>query len=229
MRKFVTVTCLALGLAGVPAAASASPIGTNLCAVDSTGLGVCDIFADYTGAGASALGLAEGNLGSYLLGYTLLLNQTADLSDGFQNADVAHILVIHDGLFQLFSNTVFNAAFDSIFTAASTGGAIDGLSPSTGQLAGCPPTPSGVPSVDGVGYCTNADVVSVFANWGFASGDAGQDLVRIHTAFAPGEKDPPPDTEPDPVPEPGTLTLLALGGSGAWAQMRRRRRAEKKA
>jgi len=225
MRKFVTVTCLALGLAGVPAAASAAPIGTNLCAVDSAGLGVCDIFADYTGDGASGLGLLQGNLGSYLLGYTFLLNQTADLSDGFQNTDVAHILVIHDSLFELFSNTVFNSDFDDIFTAASTGAAIDGFSPSIGQLAGCPAIPSGVPNLGGVGYCTNADLVSVYANFGLSSDQGGQDLVRIHTAFLPGERDPPPPPpDPAPVPEPATLTLVALGASGAWVSRRRRRR-----
>jgi len=222
MRKFAAVSCLALGLAAVPGAASAAPIGLNGCVVDSAGMGQCDIFADYIGAGASGLGLAEGNLGSYLLGYTFLLNQTADLSDGFQAGDVAHILVIHDSLFELFSNTVFNTAFNDIFSAASTSALIDGLSPSIGQLAGCPPSVSGVPSLDGVGYCTTGDVVSVLATWGTSSGDAGQDLLRIHTAFTDGEIDPP--TDPAPVPEPGTLSLFALGGSGALASLRRRRR-----
>jgi hypothetical protein len=223
MRKFAAVVCLALGLAAVPGAASASPIGTNQCVVDSGGLGQCDIFADYTGAGASGLGIDEGNLGSYLLGYTFLLNQAANLGDGFQSADVAHILVIHDSLFELFSNTVFNQAFDTIFEAASTSALIDGLSPSLGQLAGCPPNPSGVPNLDGVGYCTTSDVVSVFATWGTQSGDAGQDVLRIHTAFAPVD-DPP--TDPEPVPEPGTLSLFALGGSAALASLRRRRQAK---
>lgn len=224
MRKFATAICLALGLMAVPGAASAAPIGTNLCGVNGDGLGVCDIFADYTGAGASALGGLEGNLGSYLLGYTFLLNQTADLSDGFQDDDVAHILVIHDGLFELFSNTVFNAAFDDIFTAASIAAPIDGLAPSIGQLAGCPAIPSGVPNLGGVGYCTTADLVSVYATWGTASGEAGQDLLTIHTAYLPGEKDPPPP-DPDPVPEPGTLSLLVLGGSAVLASRRRRRAA----
>ena len=95
MRKFVTATCLALGLAAIPSIASADPIGPNGCALDDTGLARCDIFADYTGSGASSLGAADGNLGSYLLGYTFLLNLAADLTDGFQSADVAHILVIH--------------------------------------------------------------------------------------------------------------------------------------
>ncbi len=227
MGKFAAVACLALGLAAVPGAASAAPIGTNQCVVDGGGLGVCDIFADYTGTGASGLGLADGNLGSYLLGYTFLLNTAADLSDGFQVADVAHILVIHDSLFELFSNTVFNDAFDDIFTAASTSALIDGVSPALGQLAGCPPVTSGVPNLDGVGYCTTADVVSVFATWGTASGEAGQDLLNIHTAFTPDENEPP--TGPAPVPEPGTISLFALGGSAALASLRRRRRARAQA
>jgi PEP-CTERM motif len=225
MRKLVAATCLAFCLTAIPGVASATPIGTNQCGVDAAGLGQCDIFADYTGRGASDLGLSEGNLGSYLLGYTFLLNQTADLSNGFQTGDVAHILVIHDSLFELFSNTVFDTLFDDIFSAASTGAAIDGLSPSVGQLAGCPPITSGVPNLAGVGYCTTADIVTVYTNWGTTSGEAGQDLLTIHTAFAPGEHEPPLPPGPEPVPEPGTLSLLALGGSGALASLRRRRRA----
>ncbi len=221
MRKFAAVTCLALGLTAVPGAASAGPIGTNQCSIDGAGFGQCDIFADYTGSGASALGLSEGNLGSYLLGYTFLLNQAADLTDGFQADDVAHILVIHDSLFELFSNTVFNFQFDDIFAAASSGGAIDGVSPSVGQLAGCPAVPSGVPNLNGVGYCSTGDLVEVFANFGLADGTAGQDLVRIHTALPDDGTEPPPN--PTPVPEPGTLSLLLLGGCGALAARRRRR------
>jgi hypothetical protein len=224
MRKLVVVTCLALGVAAIPGGATASPIGPNLCGLTSAGVAQCDIFADYTGTGASTLGLAEGNLGSYLLGYTFLLNQAADLSDGFDASDVAHILVIHDSLFELFSNTVFNSAFDSVFTAASTAAPIDGLSPSIGQFAGCPPTPAGVPNLGGVGYCATGDLVTLFASWGTSSGDGGNDLLTIHTAFGPDETEPPPD--PAPVPEPGTLSLLVIGGSGVVAALRRRRRTE---
>jgi len=225
MRKFVVVTCLALGLAAIPGTASASPIGSNACTLDANGLSQCDLFADYTGSGASGLGAGEGNLGSYLLGYTFLLNQAANLADGFQASDVAHILVIHDSLFELFSNSVFNALFDDVFNAASTGAAIDGLSPSIGQLAGCPPVVNGVPSLSGVGYCTTADLVTVYANWGDDS-FGGQDILQIHTALPVSIDEPPTDpTDPAPVPEPGTLSLLALGGSSALAAIRRRRRA----
>jgi hypothetical protein len=221
MRKFVGVACLVLGIAAVPNVAAAGPIGTNACTVNSSGLAECDIFADFTGNGASILGLDEGNLGSYLLGYTFLLNQTANLSDGFQEEDVAHILVIHDSIFELFSNTAFNLAFGDIFDAASIGAAIDGLSPSIGQLAGCPPAPSGVPSLSGVGFCNTADIVTVLVNWGIGQ-DGGQDVLRINTGFAPEDPTDPPD--PTPVPEPGTLSLFVLGGSAALASIRRRRR-----
>jgi PEP-CTERM motif len=220
MRKFVGVACLVLGLAAVPSVAAAGPIGTNGCGLNAGGVSVCDIYADFTGNGPSALGLAEGNLGSYLLGYTFLLNQTASLADGFQEEDVAHILVIHDNLFELFSNTVFNLGFGTIFNSASSGAAIDGLSPSIGQLAGCPPAPSGAPSLSGVGYCATADVVTVFATWGFG-GDGGQDILNIRTGFVPDDTNPP---DPAPVPEPGTLSLFVLGGSAAFASIRRRRR-----
>jgi len=222
MRKFAAVTCLVLGLAAVPGVASAAPIGLNGCGA----AGVCDIFADYTGTGASALGELEGNPGDYLLGYTLLLNQAADLSDGFQKSDVAHILVIHDRLFELFSNTLSNTRFDAILAAASADAPlIDGLS--IGQLAGCPPVDGGVPHIGGVGLCATGDLVSVLVDWGVAGGDAGQDLLTIHTAYLPGEKDPPPPPpDPQPVPEPGTLSLLVLGGSAALAARRRRRTAK---
>ena len=138
MRKFVAVVCLAFVLAMVPGTVSASPIGPNQCTVDSSGLGQCDIFADYTSNGPSLLGAVEGNLGSYLLGYTFLLRQAADLSDGFQASDVAHILVIHDNLFELFSNTVFNLDFGDAFAAASIGGAIDGISPTSASSPAAP-------------------------------------------------------------------------------------------
>jgi hypothetical protein len=206
----------------VPGVAAAGPIGTNVCGLNSAGGGECDIFADYTSNGASLLGIAEGNLGSYLLGYTFLLNATADLTDGFQAEDVAHILVIHDSLFELFSNTVFNLGFGDIFAAASSAALIDGISPSIGQLAGCPPSPAGVPSLGGVGYCNNGDLVTVYATWGTLAGDAGQDLLRIHTALPPDTGGGP--TDPAPVPEPGTLSLFFLGGSAAVASLRRRRR-----
>lgn len=217
MRKLVAVACLALGLVAVPRSGSASPIGTNGCALNG-GAAECDIFADYTGAGGSLLGSLEGNLGGYLVGYTFLLNQTADLSDGFQVGDVAHILVIHDSLFALFSNTVYNDLFGGVFAAAITGAAIDGVSPGIGQLAGCPAIPTGVPHLGGVGYCTTADVVSVYANWADTTGSGG-DLLRINTAL------PVSTTPGSPVPEPGTLSLLAIGGSIALATQRRRRRA----
>lgn len=223
MRRFAAVAFLVVGLAAADVA-SAAPIGTNACALDGvTGIGQCDIYADYTGDGASALGVLDGNLGGYLPGYTFLLNLNANLSDGFQEGDVAHILIVHDSLFELFSNTVFNSSFGDAFAAASNGAAIDGVSPSVGQLAGCPPVTSGVPNVQGVGYCTTADVVTAYVNWGIG-GDAGTDVLNIHTAFLPGEHEPPPPP-PDPtnpVPEPGTLYLVALGGSAVLASRRRR-------
>jgi len=222
MRKFVTVCCLALGLAAIPGIASAGPIGTNACAVDDAGLARCDIFADYTGSGSSRLGADEGNLGSYLQGYTFLLNLAADLTDGFDAEDVAHILVIHDGVFELFSNTVFNALFDDTFGKASTGAAIDGISPNVGQLAGCPAIPTGVPNLSGVGYCSTGDLVQVFVNWGIGQ-DGGLDELIIHTAL-PEINEPPGGDGTNPVPEPGTLSLFALGGSAALASWRRRRR-----
>ena len=225
MRRLAAVAFLMVGLA-IADVASAAPIGTNACAPDATGtISVCDIYADYEGSTASVLGALDGNLGGYLLGYTFLLNLNADLSDGFQQTDVAHILVVHDDVFELFSNTVFNLDFDDAFAAASVGAAIDGQSPLSGQLAGCPPITSGVPNVQGVGYCATADVVNAFVNWAI-DGAGGLDVLNIHTAFLPGEhehEEPPPDPDPNPVPEPGTLSLLALGGSAALVSRRRRR------
>src|SRR5438046_2436117 len=112
MRKLATVVCLTLGLAVAPKAAVAAPIGTNTCD-SSSGISLCDIYADFTSDGASLLGAAEGNLGSYLPGYSLLLNLSADLSDGLQASDVADVLVVHNQLFELFSNTVFDSFFNT--------------------------------------------------------------------------------------------------------------------
>jgi hypothetical protein len=209
MRTFCGVAILALGLIAWPAASNAAPIGVSNCAGEVV---ECNLFADYETAGASELGPLDGNLGGYLVGYTLLLNQAADLSDGFQAADVAHILVIHDALFQLFSNTVFSTTFSDIFAAATTAGAIDGVVPTNGQLAGCPEIPSGVPNLGGVGYCTTADIVTVFVNWGFPDGSGGGDLLNIHTALQP-EVEPPPPPPPTGVPEPATLSLFGLASA----------------
>jgi hypothetical protein len=224
MRKCVAVVGLALALAMVPGSASAAPIGLNQCALESSGLVQCDVFADYSNNGPSSLAGLEG-FGGYLPGYTFLLRHAANLADGFQEEDVAHILVIHDNLFELFSNTVFNLGFGDAFSSASTGGSIDGVSPDLGQLAGCPPTLSGVPNLAGVGYCLTADLITVYTNWGIG-GDGGQDIVRIFTAL-PEEENPPPGGggDPAPVPEPATISLFALGGSAALASIRRRRRA----
>ena len=105
MRRFAAVSCLALGLAVLPRVASADPIGTNSCG-DVGGVNTCDIWANFgsnSNHGPSALGIAEGNLGSYLLGYLVLLNTAADLSDGSVDVtDVSQVLVIHDSLFELF-------------------------------------------------------------------------------------------------------------------------------
>src|SRR5262245_50423600 len=117
MRKFAVMACLALGLVVEPRVASATPIGTNECADNGSGAIESDIFADFDD-GYSSLGASEGNLGGYLVGYTLLLNSGADLTT-FESSDVAHILIIHDSLFELISNTAFNIAqFANAFIAA---------------------------------------------------------------------------------------------------------------
>jgi hypothetical protein len=223
MRKFVAVVGLAFALAMVPGAASASPIGLNTCALDASGVVQCSIYADYTSNGPSSLAGIDG-FGGYLPGYTFLLNQAANLADGFQEEDVAHILVIHDNLFELFSNTVFNLNFGDAFAAASGGGAIDGVSPSIGQLAGCPPIISGTPNLAGVGYCLTADLITVYTNWG-TDDFGGQDIVSIFTALPEDQNPPGGGGDPNPVPEPAKLSLFALGGSAALASIRRRRRA----
>ncbi len=219
MRTFCGVMVLALTLVTVPAVSSAAPIGLNSCGGE---VFACDLFADYEATGASELGAADGNLGGYLVGYTFLLNQLADLSDGIQIGDVAHILVIHDTLFELFSNNnVIGSQFGSIFTAASSFSPIDGVSLLAGQVVGCPEVPGGVPSLGGVGLCANADTVSLFVNWGFPDGDAGGDILNIHTALAVVEEPPPPP--PTGVPEPSTLSLVGLGAASLLVRRRKAR------
>jgi hypothetical protein len=219
MRRFFGIALLAVGLAAVPALSHADPIGVNGCGGE---VFACDLFADYGTTGASELGAAAGNLGGYLVAYTLLLNQAADISDGVQVGDVAHILVIHDSLFQLFSNNnLVGSLFGSIFTAATSLSAIDGVGLAAGQVVGCPEIPNGVPSLGGVGLCGTADVVSLVVNWGFADGSAGADILNIHTAFDVNEE-PPPPPPPTGVPEPGTLSLVGIGFGSLLLRHRRK-------
>ena len=188
MRKFAAVIGVIIGLAVVPRVADASPIGTNGCALVG-GISECDIYIDPDVDGASELDGTVGNLGGYLPGYVLVLNALADLST-FEAADVAHILVIHDQLFQLFSNSAANFGFAGVFTAATTGANIDGQPISSGQIAGCPPVPSGVPQIDGVGYCFNQDLITLAQQIAFVdpfTGFGGNDTLRIHTALPNGE------------------------------------------
>ena len=217
MRKFAALVTVVFALMVVPGVASAAPVQPSSCAAGSLFF-ECDIYADYDD-GVSTLGTADGNAGGYLVGYTFLLNAGADLTT-FGADDVAHILVIHDSLFELYSNIAASLVFSGVFNAASTGASIDGTTVTAGQTAGCPPIPSGVPTIGGVGYCTNADVVTVYPDFA-AGGLGGNDLLRINTAL-PEDEQPPTA----PVPEPGTLSLLAFGGSAAVGAIRRRRAAK---
>jgi hypothetical protein len=65
-----------VGADGDPGFAARNPSGSTPVR-SSMVSGSATVFADYTSTGASSLGTVEGNLGSYLLGYTILLNETA--------------------------------------------------------------------------------------------------------------------------------------------------------
>lgn len=209
MRKLGAVLALTTALIAAPQIASAAPISPSSCAFNSDGVQECDLFADY----ANGLSELTPTFGDYLPAYTLLLAATANLSDGLQESEVAHILVVHDQLFELFSNIATSFVFDAAFAAASTNSNIDGGPPT--QILGCPDG-GGVLQVNGVGYCGTADVVTLFPNWGDAF-FGGADLLRIHTAQSG-------TNPPNPVPEPGTFALFALGGTVAAAIRRRRDR-----
>lgn len=218
MQKLAAVTGLVLGLVMIPAAAGAAPIGTNGCAVGATGY-ECDIFADYV-TGQSTLdasGLAPG----WLVGYSFLLNVGADLSDGIQDTDVAHALVIHSSYISLFTPLVGSSVFSSVVANALALLAIDGTSLSDGQIVGLP-IAGGVIQLNGVGLFNNADTIPMLSQiaWGLGANDiGGYDSLTVHTGLAL-----PPDPDPDPVPEPGTLSLIAAGGAIAAALRRRRAR-----
>lgn len=218
MRRFLGIAGVAFGLVVLPAVSYADPIGTNGCITADSGVSECDIYADYA---VDAISELIPTFGDYLVGYTFLLNAGADLTT-FEASDVAHILVIHSQLFQLISNTAVNGLFSGFFDAAVAGSAIDSVLPDAGQLAGCPPIPTGVPSYGGVGYCTTADVVTLAVNWGVGGEDpiGGLDVLRIHTALPVVE--PPPPPPPTGVPEPGSLSLLALGGLSSFLLRRRK-------
>ena len=108
MQKLAAVTGLVLGLVMIPAAAGAAPIGTNGCAVGATGY-ECDIFVDDV-TGQSTLDLSSLDP-TWLVGYSFLLNVGADLSDGIQDTDVAHALVIHSSYISLFTPIVGSSLF----------------------------------------------------------------------------------------------------------------------
>jgi hypothetical protein len=212
MRKFAATTGLLLGLAMIPAAAGAAPIGVNGCALGATGY-ECDIFVDdVTGSSTlDATGLAPG----WLVGYTFLLNVAADLSDGIQDTDVAHALVFHSNIIELFTPVVGSSTFSSIVAAALALTAIDSTPLSDGQIVGTP-TPSGVTQLNGVGLFNTAQEVAMLSQiaWGTPGNIGGYDSLTVHTGVAL------PD--PDPVPEPGTLSLFAIGAGVASVARRRR-------
>jgi hypothetical protein len=217
MRKFAAVMCVALGLATLPNVAEAAPIGVNGCT--TTLIYECDIFVDDV-TGLSTLDATGLNPNpDWLVGYTFLLNVAADLSDGIQETDVAHALVIHRNLVQLFTPTVTNPSqFSQAIANALALLAIDGVPLSDGQIVG-EPVPGGVTQLNGVGLFLTADLVSMAIAWGQDINNVGGfDLLNVHTATAssgPG---------PNPIPEPGMLSLMLLGGGGAIASALRRRR-----
>ena len=219
MHKLAAVTCLIVGLVMLPGAASASPLGANGCAMGATGF-ECDLFVDdVTGHSIlDATGLAPG----WLVGYTFLLNVGADLADGIQAADVAHALVIHAGMIDLFTPIVGSTALFSAAVADALALAdIDGTPLGNGQIVGLPVS-GGVTQLNGVGLFNTAQTVSMLSQIGWgdgAGGIGGYDSLTVHTGVAQID-----DSNPAPVPEPGTLSLVAIGGIAA---MVRRRRANK--
>jgi hypothetical protein len=216
MRKFAAVMCVALGLATLPNLAQAAPIGTNGCTF--TGIYECDIFVDDV-TGLSTLDATVLDP-TWLVGYTFLLNAAADLSNGIQETDVAHALVFHRSLIQLFTPTVTNPSqFSQAIADALALKRIDNVELSLGQIVG-EPVSTGVNQLNGVGLFLTADSVTMLVNWGQDIHTVGglPDLLTVHTALAPG------GPGPNPVPEPGTLSLMLLGGGGAIASALRRRR-----
>ena len=90
-----------------------------------------------------------------MTGYTFLLNAGADLavdSDGdgdpIDEEDVAHILVIQNQLFQLFSKVGLGSAFGDAFDLALAAVTNPGL---VQQIVGFPAIEGGVPHIGGVG------------------------------------------------------------------------------
>jgi hypothetical protein len=196
-----------VALVVVPGVVGAAPIQPASCA-DGPEFYECDIYADYDG-GPSLLGLLDGNLGGYLPAYSLLLTTAANLADGLDASEVAHILVVQDDLFSLYSNIpTLQFDFGAIFTEAF---AFAASPPALSQILGCP-IAGGVLQFEGVGYCTTADVVTLFPVW-----DGGNDILRIHTALS-GTQPPPPG-----VPEPSAAALFALAAAAIAVRRRRNR------
>jgi hypothetical protein len=219
MQRLAAVTGLVLGLAMMPGAVRANPIGTNGCTLGPTGY-ECDVFVDDV-TGHSTLD-ASALAPSWLVGYTFLLNVGADLSNGIQETDVAHALVFHSSFIDLFTPTVGSSAFSMIVAAGLALAPIDGTPLSDGQVVGLAVV-GGVTQLNGVGLFNTADTVAMLSQiaWGLnARTIGGYDSLTVHTGVAtPGPS--------NPVPEPSTLSLIALGGG--IASIVRGRRAKKTA
>jgi hypothetical protein len=217
MRTFAAVTGLVLALLMIPAAADAGPIGINGCALGTIGY-ECDIFVDDV-TGQSTLD-ASGLAPNWLVGYSFLLNVGADLSDGIQDIDVAHALVIHSSFISLFTPIVGSSVFSSVVSDALALLPIDGTLLSDGQIVGFP-IAGGVTQLNGVGLFNTGQTISMASQIGWGSGPndiGGYDSLTVHTGVAGSD----PSTGADPVPEPATLSLIAVGG-GIAAAVRRRR------
>jgi PEP-CTERM motif len=216
MQRLAAVTGLVLGLAMMPGAVRANPIGTNGCTLGPTGY-ECDVFVDDV-TGHSTLD-ASALAPSWLVGYTFLLNVAADLSDGIQDTDVAHVVVFHSNFIDVFTPTVGSSAFSGAVANALALVAIDATPLVDGQIVGAP-VGGGVTQLNGVGLFNTADTVLMLSQiaWGpNANHIGGYDSLTVHTTIAQ-------NANPAPVPEPGTLSLFAVGAAVMASVVRRRQK-----